>query len=351
MKETDTAALTDRLDQIFAEDKTFSGSVLIAQAGTVLLKRGYSMADTANNIKNSSTTKFLIGSVTKHFTGMSIMQLYTKGLIEIDDKLSKYLPDFPRGDEIKLIHLISHSSGIMDFANETVNELVAMPVDQISKENIIRMIKDKPLDFDPGTQFRYSNTGYLMLGYIIEKVSGISYKEYLQQNLFNPLDIKNTGVFSIDYPPENMATGYFIDSKPVKYDEEKGDNFNNIATIASYGAGCLYSTVEDLYIWNQTMKTENLLPKKFMDMIFTPYLTEKLMAPYGFGWRIMNDVNLGKVYSHGGGIPGFSASNIWYADRDVTIVVLTNRDQYAARLDAINTVMQAITKPPAVRAI
>jgi CubicO group peptidase (beta-lactamase class C family) len=344
MTKKDKAYLSDSLDRVFTEDDNFSGSVLITKSGMLLLKKGYGLAVKSEKIENSSSAKFLIGSVTKQFTGMSVMQLYANKLIDIEDVLSNYLPDFPHGDKIKLIHLISHSSGIIDYANEATKELAAMPVKQVTKEDIIRMVQDKPLNFDPGTQFRYSNTGYLVLGYIIEKVSGLSYDKYLKDNIFDPLRMTNTGVFDMENPPVNLATGYSNDSKPVEYFKAnpESDNFNTIATLAGFGAGCLYSNIEDLYIWNQTMKSDRLLSQHYMNLIFTPYETEKLMAPYGFGWRITNDVDFGKLYSHGGGIPGYHSMNLWYVDQDITIVILENTDQMSNGANLVKASMKLL---------
>ena len=337
-------ALVERLNKVFSGDKTFSGGVLIARGGDVLLHKGYGMADKEKSISITSETKFLIGSVTKQFTGMAIMQLYADGLLDFEDPLSMYLSDFPRGDEIRLYHLLSHTSGIVDYANEATAELLAMTPDQITSENIIRMVREKPLNFNPGTQFQYSNSGYLILGHILEKASDTSYGEYLRTHIFSPLGMLRTGVFEIGRPPEKLAVGYTADSNPVRYAEE--DRFNIIATKASFGAGCLFSTTQDLYIWDQAMQTEKLLPKQYMKILLTPFKLPQVTAPYSFGWRINTDASFGTELSHTGGIPGFSAGNFLFTDNDTTVIILTNNDQYGAQREALkNSAMLAVMNP------
>lgn len=331
----ETAALSNELDQIFANDKNFCGSVLVAQNGKVLLDKGYGMADITNKIANTSTTKFAIGSITKQFTSMSIVQLYAQGQLDIDDRLSKYFPDFLRGDEITLRNLLTHTSGIIDFLvlHSSLSELPS------SEDQVIKQLETRALIFDPGTQWSYSNSNYLILGYILQKVSGLSYYQYLSQNIFQPLSMNNTGIIFDNGQKTFSVIGYsaYPDGKPISEDT-KALSMDRIV----YGAGCLYSTVEDLNLWDQALNTEQLLPKKYIDMIFTPYVTDKLTTNYGLGWEIINDPNFGSVFRHGGAIDGFTAYNYRYVDKDITVIILTNLDRYGG-IDMLNTsVMQTL---------
>ncbi|MEA1964396.1 MAG: serine hydrolase [Candidatus Aerophobetes bacterium] len=304
---------------------SFSGSILIAEGGIILLSKGYGMANYENNVPNISQTKFRLGSVTKQFTAMAIIQLEEKGLLKVNDPLSKYLPDYPNGEEITTHHLLTHTSGIPNFTSfPEYRETIMLPS---PVEKTIERFKYKPLEFAPGEKFSYSNSGYLLLGYIIEKVSGKSYEEYLKENIFQPLNMTNTGYDHHSTIIKHRASGYLLGVNGLV-------NADYIDMFIPYAAGALYSTVEDLYLWDRALYTEKLVSKSSLDKMFTPF-----KGNYGYGWFIMRAFNR-KLITHGGVINGFYAYISRYADDEVCIIVLSNIEN--APVDKISIDLAAI---------
>ncbi|MDP4183035.1 MAG: serine hydrolase domain-containing protein, partial [Bacillota bacterium] len=174
-----------------ANNNNFHGEVLVEKGSRILLSKGYGMADYEKSIPNTSSTKLAIGSITKQFTSMAVMQLYEKGKLKLTDKLNKFFKDFPRGNEISIHQLLSHTSGIVNYTQ--LEEFYKLAPEDLKSDNIIKLLYNKPLDFEPGQSWNYSNSNYLLLSKIIEKLSGMSLEEYMEKNIFKPLDMKNTG--------------------------------------------------------------------------------------------------------------------------------------------------------------
>ena len=341
-------ALSEQLDHIFADLDEFSGSVLIMRSKNILLNKSYGMADSETGIMNTPDTKFLIGSVTKQFTAMAVMQLYEKGLLDINDRLSSYLPDFSRSADITLENLLTHTSGIMDYMNDDIQLLPEIPHDALSVRYIINLVGEKPLKFEPGLKYAYSNTNYLILGYIIEVVSGLSYGDYLALHIFEPLAMKNTGVIDINHLPEGMAAGHMRYGVPVRYYSAAGEIIADSANSAmgSYGAGCLYSTVWDLYLWDLALSTEKLLSKRYIDMMFNPSVPipdAEIEGTYGYGWVIENDPDVGTIRRHTGSLSGFRAYNGLFADRGETVIILYNIKAFVGRDEMLPAVKQVLS--------
>ncbi len=340
--------LAETLDQVFEGFEDFCGSVLIEKDGQVLLYKAYGLSDTETGDVNTANSKFLIGSVTKQFTSMAVMQLYEKGLLDIHDKLSEYIPDFPRGGDIELVDLLRQTSGIADYMNDGTPAIVdALTPDELNEESIITIIKTKPLKFEPGSKYSYSNTNYLILGTIVEKVSGLSYEDYLKQNIFDVLGMNDTGVFDIANPPENMTVGHWGLDKPVCFFTETGEIDAEVAnaTAAGFGAGCLYSTVWDLYLWDRALSTEKLLSKKYMDMIFAPAVNVVgaiIPSDYGFGWILQTDPDFGAIHEHTGTLGGFRAFNGLFVEHDITVILLYNNAEFMGRKELLPAVKQAL---------
>src|SRR3990172_579170 len=184
-------AKVDEYINAYVNMEQFSGSILIAKGGNILVSKGYGMANYELDVPNGPKTKFRIGSVTKQFTAMAIIQLQEKGLLIFNDPLSKFIPDYPRGNEITLLHLLNHTSGIFNYnESKELQEKMKYP---ISLERLVESFKNTPLEFTPGEKYQYSNSNYVLLTYIIEKVSGKSYETYLQENIFQPLGMNNSG--------------------------------------------------------------------------------------------------------------------------------------------------------------
>ncbi|MCF7886690.1 MAG: serine hydrolase [Candidatus Marinimicrobia bacterium] len=288
----------------------FSGSVLVARDGEIIINKGYGMSNYEYDIPNGSHTKFRIASITKTFTAMAIMMLEKQNRLSTNDYLSEYLPDYPNGDIIKIMHLLTHSSGIPDHTklSSFYRERRVYQTDII---NIINEFKDMPLEFSPGKKFSYSNSGYILLGYIIEKVTGESYEDYLVQNILKPLKMDNTGFEYKGEIIDSLAYGYELNNnKLVKADYRIMSN--------AHASGALYSTIEDLYLWDRVLYSENLIAKSALDRMFTPYNDN-----YGIGWGIVDLFNR-KMVGHNGEIEGFRTNISRFINDNVCIIILSN---------------------------
>lgn len=316
-----------------AEYKNFHGSILVENEGKVILKKGYGMADYENSILNEPNTRFAIGSVTKQFTAMAIMQLYEKGKLSLDDNLSKYIPDFPRGDEITVHHLLTHTSGIVNYT--ALPEFWTDYSNSNTIEAVIDMVKDMPLEFEPGASWNYCNTGYVILGDIVEKVTRNDLGRYLEKNIFKPLNMKNTGVSYKNGDKKFDTVGYdgFLEIQPID---------DSLVLKGSYGAGFLYSTVEDLYRWEKALDSGKLVSKKTMEIMFSSHVELAPNNYYGYGWVINNEGSDKEIY-HDGSVPGFASIISRYVERNSSIIVLSNNssagsDIYKIKRD-INSIL------------
>jgi CubicO group peptidase (beta-lactamase class C family) len=337
-----SGSLVSRIDKtlkLLTERESFTGAVLVARDGEVLFSQGYGLADRDKHLPNTPQTKYRLGSITKQFTALAILLLQAQNKLKVQDPVCRYIAECPAmWQDITIHHLLTHTSGIPDFTRfpdyETTKATPSSPL------QIIARFKDTPLDFKPGEQWSYSNSGYIVLGYIIEQASGKSYETFLQQNIFGPAQMKKTGY---DHNDGSLATGY-----TGFYDHwEKADY---IDMTIPYAAGGLYSTSEDLYRWNQVLDTKHLVSQELLNLMFTPHSEiPGTGLGYGYGW-VVGKMNNHQAVSHGGGIEGFAtamrgytsnsgngfrdygdlvgfaAEIIRYTDDKVTIIILSNRD-------------------------
>jgi CubicO group peptidase (beta-lactamase class C family) len=296
----------------------FSGSVLVSLDGQILLSSGYRYANWELNVPNTSSTIFRLTSLTKPFTALAIMLLQERGQLDVNDPICRYLVDCPTAwQPITIHHLLTHTSGIPDYAafpNALREAAISQPVTEL-----IDSFRDKPLDFPPGTRFEYSNSGYVLLGAVIKSVSGMSYAVFLFNNIFSPLSMKDSGYESASQIIKNRAGGYTIDGRAL-------ENSSHIDPSNLYSAGGLYSTVEDLYRWNQALNTSQLVSQPTLDKIFTPRVAApKYGAEYGYGWIISESKGHPLVW-HSGSLPGFNNYLAHYPDDHVDIIILSNLD-------------------------
>jgi len=302
--------LVSKADSI-AKQNDFMGSVLAAKGGNVVLKKGYGMANIELDVPNAPDTKFRLGSITKQFTATAILQLASQGKLSVDDKISKYVADSPAAwQDITIHHLLTHTSGIPNFTGfsdyqKTMRETVT-PVELVAR------FKDRPLDFPPGSKFKYSNSGYEVLGVIVEKVSGEKYEDYLKKHVFDPLDMQATGYDHDTAIIKHRASGY------ERGKDGKIRNAEYIDMSIPYSAGSLYSTVEDLYRWDRALYTDKVLTQQWRDKMFTPFLDN-----YAYGWFVKG-AGADKTISHNGGVNGFVTSINRYPAQDSCVIVLSN---------------------------
>ncbi|MFC1502295.1 serine hydrolase [bacterium] len=307
--------LTGKIDEAvnaFVELQQFSGTVLVAKDGKPFYAKAFGEADKDHHVKNTLKTKFNIGSIGKTITGTAIMQLAEKGKLKVTDLASKYLTNFPFGDEITIHHLLSHTAGTFNY--------MAHP-DYRSKMATIRNVNDiLPLIYDqdllfknPGERFSYSNSGIVLLGAIIEQVTGQTYSDYIRKNILDPIGMNDTGINFLDQPIENRAAGY------VK--TPSGRFIRNIYMVPPASAdGGIETTVLDLLKFDQALYGDKLLGESYKQKMFTPNLNN-----YGYCWRISKQYG-NTVIAHSGGAPGVNAAFQRYINDKYTIIVLSNYD-------------------------
>lgn len=306
-----TPKFNEYLDALVKQSR-FTGAALVARDGKVIFSKGCGLANVELDVPNTPQTKFRLGSVTKQFTATAILLLQERGKLSVQDPICKYVEGCPAAwNEVTIHHLLSHTGGIPNFTNFP-DYLPKMMMPVTAKEMIARF-KDKPLDFKPGEKWSYSNSGYFLLGYIIEKVAGESYESFVQKNIFEPLKMMSTGYDHFDTILKNRATGYSV---------KKGTMVNSLYLDMTqpYAAGSLYSTVEDLFLWNEALYSDKLLSGKSREAMMTPVKND-----YGYGLAIQTKWGR-KMISHGGGINGFSTFIARFPDEKVTVVVLRNAD-------------------------
>ncbi|HMV48477.1 MAG TPA: serine hydrolase [Blastocatellia bacterium] len=313
--QTPAQDLAPKFDEYLSEitkQGRFTGAALIARDGKVIFSKGYGLANAEFDIPNTPQTKFRLGSVTKQFTAVSILLLQERGKLNVQDSICKYFDACPEAwKEVTVHHLLTHTGGLPNFTNfPDYTKTMMIPT---SMESLIARFKDKPLDFKPGEKWNYSNSGYVTLGYIVEKVAGESYESFVRKNIFDPLKMANTGYDHHETILKNRATGYSLD---------KGRKVNSlpIDMTIPHGAGALYSTVEDLFLWNEALFSDKLLSAKSREAMMTP-------VKNGYGYGIgMNEQLKRKTVSHSGGINGFSTILVRFPEEKITIVVLRNAD-------------------------
>jgi CubicO group peptidase (beta-lactamase class C family) len=308
--------LTKLLDEASPE-KAPGIAILVARDGDIVFSHGVGLADLAHDIPITPTTKFRIGSVTKQFTAAAILKLQEDGKLSVTDKLSKFFPDFPRGNEVTIRHLLNHTSGIKSFTSKP--DFMKSVTSPATTDEMINSFKNDTFDFDPGTKMSYNNSGYFLLGAMIEKVSGQSFNDYLRDTFFEPLGMNDTGVHTSTAVLKHEATGY-------DYTGRKSAKALNWDMSRAGAAGALYSNVEDLMRWNEGIFGGKVLSKDSLKAAFTPLQLEsgeEPMMPYGYGWVIDEYRGL-KTISHGGGLQGWSSFLIRYVDQNTTVVVLHN---------------------------
>lgn len=314
--------MIEELMEKYSEYEQFNGSVLVAENGEVIYKDGLGLANMEFDIPNEPDTKHRLGSITKQFTAMLILQLVEDGKLELDKPISKYLPDYkgPAADSVTVHHLLNHSSGIPSYTSFP-GFFEKQSRDPYTPGEFVKTFSDSTLQFTPGEKFVYNNSGYFLLGHIIEEISGKSYEEMLTENIFTPLGMDNSGFDHHADIIKKRASGY----------ERAGNGYRNAPYLdmsIPYAAGSLYSTVEDLYLWDRALYEEELLSEELKEQMFSAQIKDG-DSYYGYGWAIRK-MPIGKTkdsiltIAHGGGINGFNTLLIRIPKDQHLIVLLNN---------------------------
>ena len=290
----------------------FMGSVLIARDGEPIFRRSYGLANVEHDVPNRPETKFRLGSLTKQFTAAAILLLQERGELDVGDPIGKYIEDAPESwEDICIHHLLTHTSGIPSFTSFPEYEETWM-IPSRPEKTMLRF-RDEPLEFRPGKKLSYSNSGYILLALIIENVSGMRYGEFLEENIFAPLGMKDSGHDSFTAILKHRATGYLQGEDGM---EHAPYHDMDLPT----GGGDLYSTVDDMLKWDQALYTDRLLSGKSRKAMFTAH-----ESGYGYGLGIGKLLGR-KIHSHGGGINGFVSQIIRFPEDRATVIILSNHE-------------------------
>jgi len=316
-----TAKQIDELIKKYYDYGQFNGSILVAEKGKVVYEKGLGLANMEWSIPNQPDTKFRIGSITKQFTATLILQLVEEGKLKLDGKITDYLTDYRKdtGDRVTIHHLLNHTSGIPSYTSRP-DFRTAIMRNPYKVEDFVKQLTSGDLEFEPGSKFVYNNSGYVLLGAIIEKVTGKSYETVLTERILKPLGMTNSGYDSTSPLMPKRASGY--QKRPSGY-----VNAPYLDMSLPYAAGSIYSTVEDLYKWDQALHEGKILSAESRKLMFTPGLSN-----YGYGIRI-TDETIGKselktkIIAHGGGINGFNSLLTRAVDKGQSVVILDNVGQ------------------------
>jgi CubicO group peptidase (beta-lactamase class C family) len=317
----DRAVQIDRIMQKWSQDGQFSGTVLVARRGRVIYEHAFGFANLEWRIPNGLTTKFEIGSMTKQFTALLVLQLVHEGRLRLDGRLSEYLPYYRKdtGDRVTVHNLLSHTSGIPNFLS--IPGFLEGPESRTTYrvEDFARKFCSGELHFEPGSKFEYSNSNYFLLGAILEQVTGTKYEHLLRERILTPLGMQDSGY---------THTGEILAHRAAGYERTPGGLMNARFYDMSipFAAGAMYSTVSDLYLWDQALYTERLLPQELIELLFRPNLQN-----YGYGWGILVPRE-GQPFAgesipmHGGAIFGFQSLIQRVPSQKDLIVLLDNTD-------------------------
>jgi len=318
-------------------------AALVAKNGRIIYKKAFGMADLELNVPMQPDMVFRIGSITKQFTAVAILQLMEQGKLSLQDEITKYIPDYPtNGHLIKIEHLLSHTSGIKSYTN--VPEFAGYIRLDKSPEEAINLFKNLPMEFAPGTKWNYNNSGYFLLGYIIEKVSGKTYGDYIEENFFKKLGMNNSYYGSDTRLIKNRASGYQPGEGGVV-------NADIMSMTLPYSAGSIQSTVEDLFIWNQALHSYKILKKETLDQAFSEYkLADGKGSKYGYGW-FLRQIQGSPTIEHGGGINGFLTNGIYLPEEDIFVAVFSNSNGKSPDMVSMKMAALAIGNPLAYKEI
>lgn len=325
----------DSLLNAYYNQGFFNGSVLVAQEEKILFEKGFGYANFEWNIKNTPTTKFCIGSITKPFVSLIIIQLVSEGKVELQKPITAYLSDYRKdtGDSITIFNLLTHTSGLPDYTNETGFWTDSVKINY-TKDYILHHFCSKDLNFKTGQEFEYSNTGYFILGMIIEKVTGKTFRNVLEERILNPLGMLNTGIVCYDSLTLQRASGYIKENNQIK--NAPYIDFDNVFT-----AGNMYTTVEDLYLFDKALFGSKLLSDSLKAIMLTFFKND-----YALGWGrkeyILENNETIKIITHPGSIKGFKSIFFHILNNDSIIILLDNTYMGEKRFEICERIIEIL---------
>jgi CubicO group peptidase (beta-lactamase class C family) len=290
---------------------------LISKNGIIVYKKAFGLSNLELNLPMHTENVFEISSMTKQFTAVSILMLMEKGKLNLDDEITKFIPDYPtNGHKITVHHLLTHTSGIKDFTR--VKGLNAISTQDLVPLELIDFFKNEPIDFAPGEKSKYNNSGYVILGYIIEKVTGQPYGDFVKEQIFKKLGMTSSQYGSHRKVVKNRASGYHNKNGYV--------NRRQVSYSFAYSTGALMSTVNDMFTWQEAIKNNLLISKETTERAFTNYtLNNGEHINYGYGWHI-KEINGFPTREHGGHFFGFKSMGVYLPNEDIYVIGLNNCD-------------------------
>ena len=313
------------------------GAILVAKQGEIIYLGAFGKASLEDNIKNKPDFSYKIGSISKQFTAVGILMLQEEGNLNVEDPITKYVPDFPEHG-ITISQLLNHTAGVTNYTN-MADWPIENWVEERTPAQMIDLFKDKPLDFQPGTDFRYSNSGYILLGAVIEAVSGMTYAEFINNRILKVVGMDHT--FYGDDKPENvtMAKGYTPSS------DGKFKPAMELSMSQAYAAGALVSSVGDQYKWIQAIRDNKLIREESREKAWTgATLPSGKKTHYGYGW-MQDEIQGSPSIEHGGGIFGFVSIGVYLPQEDIFVSILTNRDGKSPQEMAVRIAAAVMNKP------
>ena len=290
---------------------------LISKNGHIVYKKAFGLSNLELNVPMQTENVFEIASMTKQFTAISILMLVEKGKLNLDDEITKFIPDYPtNGHKITVHHLLTHTSGIKDFTK--VKGLNAISNQDLAPLELINFFKNEPVDFAPGEKSLYNNSGYVILGYIIETITGQSYGDFIEEQIFKKLGMASSKYGSHSEVIKNRASGYQNKNGYV--------NRRQVSYSFAYSTGALMSTVNDMFTWQEAIKNNVLISKETNEKAFANYtLNNGDHINYGYGWHI-KEINGISTREHGGHFFGFKSMGVYLPNYDIYVVGLNNCD-------------------------
>lgn len=332
--------LEKQLDAVFQEyykPGKPGATVLIAKGGKPIYRKAFGSANLELNVPMKPENVLELGSITKQFTAVAILKLMEENKLSLQDPLSKYIADYPKGNEITIHHLLNHTSGIKNYTD--IPSFRTLASEDMTPTEVINVFKNEPFDINPGEKFNYSNSGYILLGYIIEQTSKTTYEDYIESNIFKKLGMTHSYYGSKKEIIPNRASGY----SPV--DENKNQNAEYLSMTLPYAAGSLMSTVDDMLLWNQAIHNNTLISEKSKLLAFTNYTSnDGKPIYYGYGW-MPNEISGVPTVEHSGGIFGYTTFGLYAPKENLYVIVLTNTNGISPSDPALKAAAIALGKP------
>ncbi|EAR14819.1 serine hydrolase domain-containing protein [Robiginitalea biformata] len=312
--------LNSQIDSLITEKIPSEGPgavVLVARGDSILYRKAFGQANLELQVPMKPDQVFQIGSMTKQFTAIAILKLMEEGRLHLEDDVRRFIPDYPTPEgSVTIHHLLNHTSGIKDFTS--MRSIMEIARKDLRPQELIDFFKNEPMDFKPGTQFKYNNSGYVLLGYIIEKVSGKSYEEYIESELFTPAGMTDSRYAHYREIVPNRAYGY--------HNRKGYTNKLHISMNIPYASGALMASSDDLLKWQRALQTEKLVTRRTLELALSPKkLADGSPVEYGYGWHIKT-IEGAKSIEHGGSVFGFKSMGVFLPEKDLYVVGLTNCD-------------------------